>query len=138
MSPALLERAIAACEFPEGLEAVARKFFMTWEAVPFLVGEEPAGVMFVQGSEVHAVIFPEHRHSALQKHRLRAFMAPVLRRHGFLTTTVGLARKRQCRFVEQLGFQRVTENDRDAFYYLPMAPLEGTVLHDNGAHHEVA
>lgn len=130
MSCALLDRAIDACGFPPGLQDAARVHFTNWELVPYCVGDATAGCALIKGSEIHVVLFPEFRHGGLQKDRVRAFMRPLLRRTGFLTTSVAMARRAQRRFVERIGFQYVTDNGRDAFYVCHQVPETG-VLHDN-------
>ena len=128
MTAALFDRAIDSCDFPEALRPLARRAFATWELVPYLVDGAIAGVAFLQGAEIHVAVFPEFRHRALQKHRIRAFLAPLVRRMGFLVTRVNQHDAGKRRFVERVGFEHVTDNGHSSFYYLSLSAERGSIV----------
>lgn len=73
------------------------------EAVPYERDGVLAGIGMLDGTEIHFAAAPGARHSLLQRDRIRAYLAPLLERKGFLTTRVHDGSDH--RFVERLGFQ---------------------------------
>lgn len=68
----------------------------------------------VQGTEIHVEFT---RPGAVLRNRVREFLAPLLDRHGFLTTRVPIGWSKHRRFVERLGF-RLTWNDNEYEYFM--------------------
>lgn len=88
-----------------------------WDFIPLLERNETIGVAAMRGSEIHFALDPTWRCRALQRGRLRRFLAPLLARHGYLTTTaMGVDRDQQQIFLERLGFEFTwAEPDRRHF-----------------------
>ena len=128
MTSGLLTRAIDALGLEPQLAAFAHEVFSTWTLLPAYARGEVVGVAFFDAPDIHFVMFPEHRHQALQRRRIEAFLRPLLAEKGYLTTTVDSHRVEQTEFVKRLGF-------------VPVEPQsEFFVCHDIhlGARHEAA
>jgi hypothetical protein len=108
--------------FEEALEKLA-----DMEVVPFIVRNECRCVALLRGTEIHLVIFPAWRHRCLSRRRIRAFLAPLFNRLGFLTTRVQLTSTDNIVFVERIGFQRTWSDGIFAFFMMTQLPYGGTL-----------
>lgn len=97
-----------------------------WETVPFLVSGVRVGASIVQGTEIHFALSPQWRPRASARAAVRAHLAPLLERRGFLTTRVLHSRQAQQRFVQRVGFTPTWSDGQTQFYMLTELPFGRT------------
>lgn len=72
-------------EAPASAEALT-ELFAGWEVVYLLEGGQRAGAALLNGTEIHFIVAPEWRRRAIRRDNAKTFLAPLLARHGYLTT----------------------------------------------------
>lgn len=104
----------------------AAKMVEGWEAVPYVVDRSLAGAAMLMGTEIHAAVRPEWRRKALTRKRLRAFLAPLLERQGYLTTRVEVGLDDS--FVRRMGFNPTWSDGQFQFYMMTALPFDKEAL----------
>lgn len=87
-----------------------------WTLHPWMDGDEVACLAIMHGTEIHFVAAPKWRRRLILRERTRAFLAPLMERHGFLTTR-SLPEDGHRDFLERLGFV-FTWNDGAADHFM--------------------
>lgn len=90
----------------EGLEmGEARALLSQYDLLPYVdrkLGH--TSTLIKRGKEVHFCIFRRYRNTAhVSSRRIKEFLAPILKREGFLTTKV--TGDESASFIERLGFE---------------------------------
>ena len=95
-----------------------------WDVAPAIVGGQHVGTAIVKGTEIHFALFKDWRPKASSRGAIRAFLAPLLERRGFLTTRVAHERAEQKQFVERVGFRPTWADGQAQYYLLGRLPFE--------------
>jgi len=95
-----------------------------WTFHPYEQDGEIRAIAAMSGTEIHFAIAPAWRHRVIARHRTRAFLAPLMAVHGFLTTRTEPDPK-QHRFLERIGFVLTWNCGRYNRYILTALPFEG-------------
>lgn len=93
-----------------------------WEAVPLVLDGQLAACAIVRGPEIHFACHAAHRRRFTAR-RVRAFLAPLIARHGYLTTRVRAGRAAPARFVARIGFAPTWSDGTFDYYLLAGEPL---------------
>lgn len=109
--------------FPELDEAV-RLDFLSWEVFPGYINGEIVCAAICKGTEIHFGICQPWRHRAIQRHRTRAFLEPLLDKKTFLTTRVVNTDPIKRRFIERLGFKPTWTDSTFTYFLLGKLPFE--------------
>lgn len=117
MSPALKLLAMAC---PGASEEALRAMLAEWEVLDYQQDGAPAGVAIVRGTEFHCQTFPGFK---LRRKAMREFLAPLLARHGHLTTRVAHGDTANQRFNKAFGFTRTWSDDRFHYFILTELPF---------------
>lgn len=97
----------------------------TWKVTYHLEGATPAAAALTQGQEIHFIVAPAWRVRLIQRHKTRAFLAPLLEQAGgMLTTRILRGMDGPTRFVERIGFQKTWSDEKFDFYALCSAPFQ--------------
>ncbi len=113
----------AACLGTPAPRAHVAQCFADWEAVPFKLAGEVVGVSVLKGTEIHFARNAQAVARGSVRGAARAHLAPLLRRHGFLTTRVLPGQAEQRRFIERIGFRRTWSDTRYDYFMLTAAPF---------------
>lgn len=97
--------------------------FDGWEVVPGFIDGTHAATAVVNGTEVHFAVVPALRRRAINRRRAQEFVAPLLERHGFLTTRVRLTSESSKQFVERVGFKPTWSDGFFQYYLLGHLPF---------------
>jgi len=95
------------------------QFFADWTVVPHSVNGEVVMAMMIKDSEFHFTTFGKAW--ALTRADIHHYLAPIIARHGFVTTRTPLEDTRQHRFNKLLGFK--AERDDGIFTYYKLSRL---------------
>ena len=93
-----------------------------WTLHPYAVDGEIRAIAAMSGSEIHFAVAPEWRRRLILRGRTREFLAPLMERHGFLTTR---AEPAQRKFLERIGFSFTWNDGRWDHYMLCELPFSG-------------
>lgn len=74
-----------------------------WTIHPWMAGDEMACIAIMHGPEIHFVAAPKWRGRLILRKRTQEFLAPLMDRHGYLTTRADPADGHRD-FLERLGF----------------------------------
>ena len=94
-----------------------------WEAVPYHLGSDLAAVGLLSGTEIHFKVMDGFRHR-ITRNRTREFLAPLMERHGYLTTRTPLGDAVSRKFIERLGFFDTWSDDTYTYFLLTALPFE--------------
>ncbi len=94
-----------------------RACFREWDALPLVVGGEHIGSWAVRGPEIHFALAEGKRPRGSVRGAVRAALAPLFEKHGYLTTRLPIGFTDEDRFVQRIGF-RPTWRDENFQYYL--------------------
>jgi hypothetical protein len=94
-----------------------------WDFVDYFEGGECLCSGMIKGPELHVMVAEEWRGRAMTRRRVRAFLAPLHARFGYLTTRIGHDRVTQRAFVERLGFKKTWEDSMFRYYELTTLPF---------------
>lgn len=89
-----------------------------WEVVEYRPAGLLEGFALVRGTELHCQLF---RGAKIRRAALRAFLKPLLERHGHLTTRVPVGDTANERFNQLFGFERTWSDEQ--FHYFLMSEL---------------
>ena len=101
--------------------------FDDWEAIGHHEQNELVAVAMLRGTEIHFAVAPNWRGRLIQRGRTRAFLAPLIERHGFLTTRSSDGQAH--RFLKRLGFVETWAEGPIQHYMLIGLPFSGGI-HD--------
>jgi hypothetical protein len=87
-----------------------------WTLHPGMMGDEMACIAIMHGPEIHFVAAPKWRRRLMLRERTRAFLAPLMERHGYLTTRSDPSDGHR-NFLERLGFE-FTWNDGQLDHFM--------------------
>lgn len=125
MGPTLVETALEYLRTVSDLSDEQLRGYLTgWTLVPYRYRDRIAGLGLMRGAEIHFVMRPEWRIAAFRRASARAFIAPLLEKHGVLTTRVRLGDIDTAQFVMRFGFELTFSDDQFAFYALTSLPFE--------------
>ena len=108
---------------PASATALA-ELFAGWEIVYLLEGNQRTGAALLNGTEIHFIVAPDWRRRAIRRDNAKAFLAPLMARHGYLTTRVLHSARDSLRFVRRMGFEQ-TWSDA-SFHYFALCKLPFT------------
>jgi GNAT superfamily N-acetyltransferase len=91
------------------------KYIEDWNKTPVFVEDEVAGVLLNKGSETHACILKPYFGRWIGKWFF-GYLSDILKREGYITTTVMSNRKAGHSFVKRLGFVKTHETDGVVHY----------------------
>ena len=94
-----------------------------WTLHPGMIGSEMACIAITSGPDVHFVAAPKWRRRLMLRERTRAFLAPLLERHGYLTTRADPEDGRRD-FLERLGFEFTWNDGRLDHFFLHELPFD--------------
>lgn len=100
------------------------KYFADWDVAPGEVGGQHAWVAAIKGPEVHFALAEGWRPKGSVRGAVRAFFAPLLARHGYLTTRVLHSHPDKKKFVERVGFKPTWRDAQVQYYLLGQLPFE--------------
>lgn len=109
--------------FAELDDAVCMEF-LSWQVVPGYIDGEVVCCAILKGTEIHFGVTPAWRHKAIQRHRARAFLKPLIEKHHYLTTRVVNDDSVKRRFIERLGFKPTWTDQRFTYFLLGKLPFE--------------
>jgi hypothetical protein len=98
--------------------------FVGWDVVYLEDRGQRTGAALLNGTEIHFIVAPEWRGRAIRRDNARAFLEPLLARHGYLTTRVLHGALEALGFVERMGFEK-TWSDA-SFHYFALCKLPFT------------
>lgn len=98
--------------------------FQDWQAISHFEGDELAAVAMMAGTEVHVAISHKWRHRLLTRDRIRALLAPLIEKRGYLTTTT--KRGHKASFLRRLGFTPTWSEGELEHMILTELPFERT------------
>lgn len=98
-------------------------YFKDWDALPLVIAGQHVATAVVKGTEIHFALVPGKRPPGSARGAVRAFLSPLLDKHGFLTTRVQHHRLDQKRFVERVGFRPTWRDDQFDYYLLGALPF---------------
>lgn len=91
--------------------------FDGWHVEPVRIGEWIVGALVVKGNEIHVGVEHMARGHWLTRAWLRSHVAPLLRKHGSLTTSVIQGHRAGHEFVTRIGF-KVAQQDATRTHYV--------------------
>ena len=100
------------------------RFFSDWDAVPFQIDGEHAGVGVFKGTDVHFALVPGFKIKGSCRGAVRSLFKPYFDRQGFLTTRVPHERPAQKEFVKRVGFEPTWEDGNVTYFMLTRLPFE--------------
>ena len=96
-----------------------------WTIEPMYAGDIECAYAARIGSEVHFKVVDGFEHRAIQRRRMREFVAGVQEKAGgMLTTRVPLDDKKSQLFVARLGFEPTWSDENFVYYMLTALPFE--------------
>ena len=95
-----------------------------WTLHPGMMGDEMACIAIMHGPEIHFVAAPKWRRRLMLRERTREFLAPLMERHGYLTTRADPKDGHRA-FLERLGFSFTWNDGRLDHYFLHELPFSG-------------
>lgn len=98
-----------------------------WSVVPYELDGVVAACAVMKGPEIHFAVSPTFRFRLLTRDRIRTFLAPLLAKHGYLTTRMLRSHGDaggEITFVRRLGFRPTWTADDTTFYMLTKLPFE--------------
>lgn len=98
-------------------------YFKDWDALPLVIAGQHVATAVVKGTEIHFALVPGKRPPGSTRGAVRAFLSPLLDKHGFLTTRVQHHRLDQKRFVQRVGFKPTWRDDQFDYYLLGALPF---------------
>ena len=98
-------------------------YLADWDTVPVDIDGEHVATAIVKGTEIHFALVADWRPEGTRG-RIRAFLAPLLERRGYLTTRVRLDRPHEQKFVQRLGFAPTWNDENFRYYMLCELPFE--------------
>lgn len=107
---------------PDAPEEQMRALIGQWEVLDYQQDGVSVGVAIVQGTEFHCQTFPGFK---LRRKAMREFLAPLLARHGYLTTRVAHDDLANQRFNKAFGFTRTWSDGRFHYFILTELPFGG-------------
>jgi hypothetical protein len=106
------------------LDEAVRLDFLSWEVVPGFINGEVVCCAILKGTEIHFSITEPWRKRAIQRHRARAFLKPLLEKKTYLTTRVVNTDPIKRRFIERLGFKPTWTDQTFTYFLLGKLPFE--------------
>lgn len=106
-----------------GLPREAARMLADWEMVPLHRASQLIGLAAVSGTEIHFALEPSSRHRGIQRTRAREFLAPLIARRGYLTTSSMHGDDQSRRFVERMGFRSTWTDNQFDHYMLTALPF---------------
>lgn len=100
------------------------QFFSNWEVVPAHIDGQHVATAVLKGTEIHFALVPGWRPQACYRGAIKAFLKPLLERHGYLTTRVPHERPAQKRFVQRVGFKPTWRDEQVEYFLLGCVPFE--------------
>ena len=100
------------------------EYLKDWEALPWMVNGEHAGSVVVKGTELHFAVVGNWRPQSSVRGPIRAFLKPLLEKHGYLTTRVFHEKSFQIEFVRRMGFKPTWSDDRFSYFCMFDLPFE--------------
>ena len=94
-----------------------------WTLHPGMIDGELACIAIASGPEVLFVAAPKWRRRLMLRERTRAFLAPLLERHGYLTTRADPEDGHR-KFLERLGFEFTWNDGRLDHFMLCELPFD--------------
>ena len=101
-----------------------RKYFEDWEVIPAEIDGCHVATAVVKGTEIHFALVPGWRPTSCQRGAIKAFLKPLIERHGFLTTRVPHERPAQKKFVQRVGFKPTWRDGQVEYFLLGSVPFE--------------
>lgn len=95
-----------------------------WDLVPGYIDGQHAATAMLRGPEIHFGVAPSFRRRAVLRQRTREFLAPLLARHGYLTTRVLVTSRDKQAFVQRVGFKPTWSDGTFQYYLLGQLPFE--------------
>lgn len=96
----------------------------SWEIIEGREHDQHVATAIMKGTEIHFAVQPENRRRLIRRKNTQEFLAPLLARHGFLTTRVLVRQEAEKRFVERIGFVPTWSDGLFQFYMLTRLPFE--------------
>lgn len=106
-----------------GLPASTTDLLLGWELVPLWRKGVVVGMAILNGTEIHFAVAPTHRHLAIQRHRAREFLLPLMERRGYLTTRSDQSDEAARRFLTRMGFKHTWNDGQFDHYMLSELPF---------------
>ena len=95
-----------------------------WTPHPGRIDGELVCIAIMSGAEIHFAVAPEWRRRLILRGRTREFLAPLMERHGYLTTRADPKDGHRA-FLERLGFSFTWNDGRLDHYFLHELPFSG-------------
>ena len=99
-------------EVSKSLQITREQYIATlvgWDIQPIVIDAKQAGVMMIQGHEIHVVLDPTH--TKLHGRRIiKKCIDENIDRHGFLTT-ISFKDPSSVSFIERIGFRKTGEDE---------------------------
>ena len=96
-----------------------------WTLHPWMAGDDMACIAIMHGPEIHFVAAPKWRRRLILRERTRAFLAPLIERHGYLTTRADPEDGHRA-FLERLGFSFTWNDGRHDHFFMHELPFGGS------------
>lgn len=108
--------------FPSWPESHIAREIADWDITPYMDGGQVTGAGILKGFEFHFLSTPQFR---IRRDSLRAQLAPLLAKHGFLTTRVRHEDQENQRFNRLFGFAPTWSDDQFQYFIMTKLPFEG-------------
>lgn len=103
-------------------------YLADWSVEPYLVDGQVAACAIMKGPEIHFAIAPAFRKQLMTRARIREFLAPLLARHGYLTSRmIDALDCGETRFIRRIGFRRTWSAGDTTYFMLTQLPFERKV-----------
>ncbi|MGX5885234.1 GNAT family N-acetyltransferase, partial [Burkholderia gladioli] len=91
------------------LPECARDALARFEMHPVVVDNQTAGVVMIDGDEIHIAVLPRGRRTWASRRFIRHHLCALIEKHGRATTTVRAHHLPGLKFCARLGFKPVRE-----------------------------
>lgn len=115
-----------AAERGEGTPEALAGLFSGWEVVYLEDRGHRTGAALLNGTEIHFIVAPEWRGRAIRRDNARAFLKPLLERHGYLTTRILHGNDGPAEFVRRMGFEKTWSDTGFSYFALCKLPFTRT------------